>query len=82
MATKKYEDKVTDFNKLTGWIYEKEKGWKHFNFPASLRYCIFCRKITKFRFNKDEGHSKCDSCGNAGTGRNINSRKARLEKID
>lgn len=39
--------------------------------PTSIRYCLECKTMRTFRYNKFIGHSECVKCG---------SRKARREK--
>ncbi|MHA3964986.1 MAG: hypothetical protein AM325_015775 [Candidatus Thorarchaeota archaeon SMTZ1-45] len=29
----------------------------------SKRYCLTCRRVTKFLYNRNVGHSECTVCG-------------------
>ncbi len=41
---------------------EKAMGWNH-KPPSTRRYCLYCEKITTFKFNRVIWHSECNRCG-------------------
>ena len=39
--------------------------------PKSRRHCRVCKKITMFEYDRTVGHSRCEGCGQTGTGKRI-----------